>query len=118
MSMDCGRIVDQTGSGLGLMDIASYPKNDQSDPPSSNSSLLTSHNYESQGLTVLPPVSTFLYPSFRDQGSWWDRVDVKNIVNKDVNDCNCYGNDESEYNRSSSSPSALTSLPTSLSNSD
>ncbi|XP_054168035.1 uncharacterized protein LOC128965377 [Oppia nitens] len=132
-SIDCGRIIDSldTNSGLNLMDVTSMTSFIKSepmcDPISSFSSLL--HSSEStlttmsntspvstmSNTTVLPPVSTFLMPNFRDQ-NWWDRnLDKLKNNSKDMNDCDCYAPDEREYIQSSSS-STLTSLPASLSN--
>lgn len=134
--IDCGRIIDQldSTSALNLMDITamtSFIKSEPiCDPTSSSSSLmLNSQSSESQHImtslstlgvnttttTVLPPVSTFLLPNFRDQ-NWWDRnLDRLKTNTKDSNDCECYAPEEREYNRSTS-PSTLTTLPASLSN--
>lgn len=125
-SIDCGRnINDQVDSNaLGLMDLPDYAKNDL---PSSSSSLMFSsplialQSSESQSAltqptTVLPPVSTFLLPNFRDQG-WWDRLERLKSNTKDTSDCECYDMEQQrEYSNRSNSPSTLTSLPASLSN--
>jgi hypothetical protein len=120
--IDCGRMIDpniDSTNALHMMDISAYPK---SDCPSSllSWSLLTAQSSESQqtsttSSTVLPPVSTFLLPSFRDHGWWSDRLDRLKSNTKDSSDCDCYGGEEREYNRSAS-PSTLTTLQTSLSN--
>ena len=127
--IDCGRIIDPLDSAsLNLMDVSSMTSFIKSEPicdPTSSSPLLSSesqHNYtftsltgSSSTTTVLPPVSTFLLPNFRDQ-NWWDRnLDRLKTNTKDSDDCECYAPDEREYSRSSS-PSTLTTLPASLSN--
>ena len=124
--IDCGRIIDPLDTtSLNLMDVSSMTSFIKSDPncdPTSSSPLLSSESHytftsltgsslsSTSTTTVLPPVSTFLLPNFRDQ-NWWDRLKTNT---KDSNDCECYAPDEREYR--SSSPSTLTTLPASLSN--
>jgi len=134
--IDCGRIVDSldSNSGLNLMDLSSMTSFIKSNPTCDPISSSLLHSIESHHTmtslsnaspidsmtttTVLPPVSTFLLPNFRDQ-NWWDRnLDKLKSNTKDMNDCECYAPEEREYS-SSTSPSTLTTtttLPASLSN--
>jgi hypothetical protein len=128
--IDCGRIADPLDpshqTGLTLMDLTSmtsFIKSDpMCDPTSSSSPFDSQHHHMMTSLsgptatTVLPPVSTFLLPNFRDQNWWADRhIDRLKMNTKDPNDCECYAPDEREYN-GSTSPSHATTLPASLSN--
>ncbi|CAG2102187.1 unnamed protein product [Medioppia subpectinata] len=131
--IDCGRIIDpmESGNGLTLMDLTSmtsFMKSESiGDPISSSSSsplLLSNESHHimtsfagtplaphmtTTASTVLPPMSTFLLPNFRDQNWWNDRhIDrLKTNAKQEGNDCECYAPEEREYNttgRSSASP--------------